>query len=465
MFPTTHIEQWKEMNSSKQKTFNWFKDAKYGMFIHFGLYSKLGGIWKGKKMEEWNRNPLAEWVMYSAQIPRKEYAQIANDFNPSAFDALKIAKLAKAAGMRYIVMTSKHHDGFAMYKSTVSPYNSVDATPSRKDYIQEMYNACKMVGLEFGVYYSHNIDWYDGSDAQASEAMKDTSIQPFFKTFGANLWDTSPNTFDEYLNKKAYPQVKELMERFPDMKLLWYDMEPRMKAEQSFNFYKIVYDIQPQIIITERIGNGFGDYFIPGDNEIPANTDTLKKPWETVGTTNNSWGYKSYDHDFKTPDEIRFWIVDIISKGGNYMLNIGPDGLGNIPKETENSLLSVGNWLKTNAEAIYGTHKWKIRKEGNTNVSITSTEAREKDGFKTDFTDQDFWFTAKGENKVFAISLSKPSTETIIKSFALTNGTIKEVFVLGVGKIPFHQTNAGLSLHIPKRGGALSGFVVKAVFK
>ncbi|MCK9618442.1 MAG: alpha-L-fucosidase [Lentimicrobiaceae bacterium] len=462
-YPTTHVNEWRQMNSSKKASFDWFKDAKYGMFIHWGLYSIPGGVWKGKTIDEMKNGPkVAEWIMLAAKIPRAEYAELARQFNPVKFNADSIARLAKDAGMKYIVITSKHHDGFALFDSKVSWFNVMDATTFKRDIIRELHDACKKQGLEFGVYYSHNIDWMDGSDAQSAESFKQNSrMSEFEKTFGANTWDPSPNTFEEYLQNKAYPQVKELMRNYPDMKLLWFDMPWRMKPDQSFNFYKIVYDIQPQVIITERIGNGFGDYFIPGDNTIPEDPDHITKPWETVGTTNNSWGYKSYDNDWKTPKEVLYWLIEIVSKGGNYMLNVGPTGEGVVPSQSVYNLKEVGKWLKMNGEAIYGTQKWRVNREGPTRINMKSTEDRAKKGFQGNFTKEDFWFTKKG-NVLYAISIVKPADKEVIKSFNSSIGKIKSVEILGKGKVKFLQTSESLIVTIPKGFMPANGFVVKA---
>jgi len=433
-FPTTHVEEWKKMTASKKATFDWFKDAKYGMFIHWGLYSIPGGIWKGKNMEQLANGPkVAEWIMLAAKIPRAEYAELAKQFNPLKFYADSIAKLAKDAGMKYIVITSKHHDGFALFDSKASKFDVMDATPFKRDIIKELQDACKRQGLEFGVYYSHNIDWTDGSDCQAAETKSIGFKTGMRYDFGANVWDPSPNTFEEYLENKAYPQVKELMQNYPGIKFLWYDMPWRMKPEQSFNFYKIVYDIKPEVIITERIGNGFGDYFVAGDNEIPEDVNNITKPWETIGTHNNSWGYKSYDNDWKTPKEVLYWLLSIVSKGGNYTLNIGPTGEGLVPSQSAYNLKEVGKWLAVNGEAVYGTQKWNISREGPTEVNMKSTPDRAKKGFDVKFTSEDFWFTKK-DDVIYAISIEKPMDKVIVKSFNNEIGKIRKVELLGQGK-------------------------------
>ena len=460
-YPNYKLDEWGKMNQSKQETKEWFKEAKFGMFIHWGLYSIPGGIWKGKKIHDMRSPHVAEWIMYSANIPRAEYAELAKQFNPVKFNANEIVKLAKDAGMKYIVITSKHHDGFALFDSKVSNYDVMDATPFKRDIIKELHEACKKQGIDFGLYYSQNIDWFDGSDAQSEiSAKRNPDIPEWEKTFGANTWDPSPNSFEDYLKNKAHPQVKELMNQYPDLKLLWYDMPWRMTAEQSFNFYKAVYEIQPQILINERIGSGFGDYTIPGDNTIPLEYESLKKPWETVGTFNNSWGYNSYDNDWKSPIEVLYWLVEIVSKGGNYMLNIGPTGDGEVPTVSVYSLNVIGKWLAVNGDAIYGTKRWKTTREGPTNLNFKSTEDRAEKGFENSFTSEDFWFTQK-DNCVYAISLAKPRDTIKIKAFNSSVGEIKSVEIIGQGKVKYTQSTDSLVVIMPEGFTSENGFVIK----
>lgn len=299
------------------------------------------------------------------------------------------------------------------------------------------------------------------SDAQsASYSEQNPDASRHAKTFGANTWDPSPNSFDDYLQNKAFPQVNELMTQYPDMKLLWYDMPWRMSAEQGFEFYKALYDVQPQILINERIGNGFGDYTIPGDNTIPTEYEHLQKPWETVGTFNNSWGYNSYDNDWKSPAEVLYWLVEIVSKGGNYMLNIGPTGEGEVPSQSVDNLKTIGKWIAVNGEAIYGTQRWKITREGPTELNFKSTEDRAEKGFQNSFTSEDFWFTQKN-NSVYAISLAKPAESIKIEAFNNSIGKIKTVNVIGKGKVKFEQTEKDLTITVPEGFMPENGFVVK----
>ncbi|MCG8581807.1 MAG: alpha-L-fucosidase, partial [Bacteroidales bacterium] len=417
-------------------------------------------VWKGKKMEEMRRPYVAEWVQYGAEIPREEYAALADDFNPTDFDADAVAKLAKDAGMKYLVITTKHHDGFAMYDSDYSDFDIMDATPYKQDVVKALYDACQKYEIDFGIYYSHNIDWADGHDCQYSVIKSNNdALGKKTEIFGPNLWDPSSNTFDEYLEQKAYPQVKELLTKFPNMKQLWYDMSRYMTADQSYDFYKVAYDIQPQMIINERVGNGFGDFDIPGDNKIPSDMSEITKPWQTVGTLNNSWGYKSYDHDWKSVKELLFWLVEIVSKGGNYMLNIGPTASGEVPQESITNLQQVGEWLKINGEAIYGTSAWKVNHEGPTKIKMGGTHERQQHGFSMNFTTEDFWYT-KRENTVYAISLEN-SSQALLKSLPNNQYDINKVTLLGSDKeLNWNQTEKGLKVELPTELPSATGYVL-----
>lgn len=421
------------------------------MFIHWGLYSVPAGEWKGKRMEEMDGPLIAEWIQYSAKIPRAEYTKLATKFNPTDFNAEAIAKLAKAAGMKYLVITSKHHDGFAMYDSKCSTYDIMDATPFKRDVVAELYKACKKEDIDFGLYYSQDLDWMDGHDCQYSIMKKKAEAEgKKINAGGANLWDPSPNTYAEYLKNKAFPQVAEIMQKFPGMKQIWYDVPKFLTTEQSYKFYKEVYKYQPQIIVNERVGNGFGDFDIPGDNKIPSDPNTIKKPWQTVGTLNNSWGYKSYDHDWKSVKELIFWLTDIVSKGGNYMLNIGPDAKGNVPQQCVDNLLALGEWMTINGDAIYGTQRWKLSHEGPTDLAMKGTTARRNEKFKIAFTPQDFWFTKKG-NSIYAIAIAYPDDDKVqIKALSSLSGAqIKTIKMLGTNTpLKFTQTDTALEVSL-----------------
>ncbi|MCG9792337.1 alpha-L-fucosidase [Flavobacterium algicola] len=461
-------QTYEQMNASKTKSEEAFNDAKFGMFIHWGLYAIPGGIWKGKKMEELKGPKVAEWIQFAAQIPRAEYAELAKQFNPTQFDAEAIAKLAKDAGMKYLVVTSKHHDGFAMYDSKVSQFDIVDATPYKKDVVQQLYNACEEQKIDFGLYYSHNIDWADGNDSGYAELVASglEMNEKAKRKAGVNTWDPSPNTFTEYLNDKAYPQVKEILTKFPHLTTLWYDFGNYVTPDESLKFYKIAYDIQPKMLVNSRVGNELGDFDIPGDNVIPQDHLSITKPWQTVGTTNNSWGYNSYDDNWKSVKELLFWLTEIVSKGGNYMLNIGPDATGHVPTQSVNNLLEVGNWLKINGDAIYDTRKWKVTHEGPTNLEMNGTHDRvNKKDIKFEFTPEDFWFTKK-DNNLFVIALEYAKEPILIKSLTKENaGKIKRVSQLeNQTQLKWKQTENGLEVTLDQNNYNSNGYALKIEF-
>ncbi len=456
----TMVGEWKKMNASKDAEYEKYNDAKFGMFIHWGPYSNLGGIWKGEKIEG-----LGEWIMYHAQIPRDEYREVCKTFNPIGFDAEEWVKLAKEAGMKYIVAMTKHHDGFSMYHSKVSDYNIYDFTPFKRDPIEELYKACKKYGIRLGLYYSHSFDWMDGGDAGvAQELARRPGEEDEINKYGANLWDPPSATFQEYIEAKAKPQMREILKKFPDLIEIWYDFPRFIEEQQSFDFYKLAYDIQPKTLVNSRVGNEFGDYKVAGDNQIPTSVNPKYRTWETPGTLNNTWGYKSYDLDWKTMDEMLYWIVEIASKGGNYLLNIGPDGKGVVPRESVEILRGIGKWMKVNGEAIYGSEKWETLREGPTTMEMKSTTEREKKGFDLKFTDEDFWFTKKG-NTVYAISLVKPEKNKVrIKSLFDSQKQIKKVSILGSNGNTLKWTVVENAIEVDinkKETGKTPGFVLK----
>jgi len=310
----------------------WFDEAKYGLFINWGLYSMPAGEWQGKKY-----GGIGEWLMHDAKIPVKEYEELAKQFNPQKFDAGEWAQLAEDAGMKYLVFDCKHHDGFALFHSAVSKYNCYDATPWQRDPMKELQTACSKHNIKLCFYYSQATDWHEPNG-------------------GMNNWDFKPDKekdFDQYLRDKSLPQVKELLTNYGPIGLIWFDVPVMMTAERSKWFADLVHSIQPATLINSRLGAGnLHDYQSMGDNEIP--NKVLAGAWETAATINDTWGYKTADHNWKQPDNITFKLVDIVSKGGNYLLNVGPTGDGSIPQPSQDILRRVGKWLKVNGEAVYG---------------------------------------------------------------------------------------------------------------
>ena len=309
----------------------WFKEAQFGMMAHWGLYALLGGEWKGRP----GRHVYGEWIMHGDRIPLGEYAALAQAFNPVLFDPLEWMKRARDAGMKYFVITSKHHDGFAMYRSRVSKYNVVDATPFKRDVIGEIAEACRATGVRLGLYYSQDLDWHEpngGGRRVEYGCYRDLKVANEMRYWG-NDWDfaDAPDyDFQRYLNEKSMPQVKEILTQYGDLCLIWFDVPMTLTKEQSKAFVDLVRKHQPGCLVSGRIGNDLGDYFTPGDNQIADKTEAGKL-YETVGTMNDSWGYRPTDTHYKSVQEILGIKAKCASIGSNYMLNVGPDPLGRFP--------------------------------------------------------------------------------------------------------------------------------------
>jgi alpha-L-fucosidase len=336
-----------ETPAQRDLRMQWWREARFGMFIHWGLYAAAAGEWKGQQMPE-----IGEWIMSKYRIPIAEYSKLAERFNPVKFDADQWAQIAKQAGMRYLIITSKHHDGFAMFHSEADPYNITDATPFRRDPIAELAAACRKHGLKFGVYYSQALDWHE-SDAGGTEPGLHLNAG---RMSWGNNWDFpdhSQKRYERYLEKKVKPQLRELLTRYGQLGLIWFDTPFTITRQQSEDLYRLVRSLQPHCIMNSRLGNGLGDYRSAGDNQIPGKQ--LTDYWETPATINHTWGYKSFDHDWKSPEQLVRNLIDIASKGGNYLLNVGPTAEGEIPGPSVERLAAMGRWLATNGEAIYGT--------------------------------------------------------------------------------------------------------------
>jgi alpha-L-fucosidase len=450
-----YYNEWIKMHESpeKQAAMAWYKNARFGMFIHWGIYSQAAGSWKGVKIEdsEISGPRVAEWLMFTFNISREDYREFARQFNPDKSFAQAIAQLAKDTGMKYVVITAKHHDGFALFDSAASDWDVKDATPYDGDLIKELYDACRAEGLDFGVYYSHGHDWMEGCDADyANFKKKNDPYNVPTRPNGKNLWDPSPNAYQDYLEGKAYPQIAELIELMPDLRLIWFDGEGLVTESEAFRFYKMIYDMNPNIVVNRRVGYEYGDYMDAGDNTTPQAGELVAKYFETCGTANHSWGFKEYDHDWKTPNQLLRNFVDIISKGGNYLLNIGPDGKGRVPEPCVDSFLEMGSWVKTNADAVYGTTRWTQFSE---NVN-PKKNAESMPG--------EFWFSAKG-NKVYAMSIT-PAPETVrIESLGNASGTVTSARLLGSdAKLNWKQNDDALVIDFSGIKTDANGFAVEA---
>ena len=317
-----------------------FDQGNYAMFIHWGLYSQLGN-----KVDGETYYGIGEWIMNQrmAGIPIAEYKKLAKKFNPVDFDARAIAKLARDAGMKYIVITAKHHDGFAMYESQACDFNIVDATPWGKDPMKDLAAACREEGLGFGFYYSHNQDWTfpgGGGGPQVDASGR-------------------PATFDDYFEKKCLPQVREITTQYGPIEIVWFDTPGKMPKHYVEKLVEVVHKNQPGALVSGRAGHELGDYQTLGDMEVPiVNVDGL---WESVDTTNDSWAYAWYDENWKSPKQILERLVACVARGGTYMLNIGPRGDGSVSARCATALRHAGDWIARYPQVIYDVQgsPWK----------------------------------------------------------------------------------------------------------
>ncbi|MEO0453396.1 MAG: alpha-L-fucosidase [Verrucomicrobiota bacterium] len=386
--PPPPPDPFKSLSQAQQDArMEWFREARFGMFIHWGVYAELAGYYQGKPLPQgWK---YAEHIMRKLSIPVDEYEAVAATFHPVDFDADEWVKLAKDAGMKYITITAKHHDGFSMYDSDYTEYDIVDFTPFKRDPLQELAAACKKHGIRFCIYYSH-MDWYFTDD------------DPTYNEFRIN-------------------QVTELAEKY-DPGVLWFD---DYGFKGNFELLKHLRDRFPDLLLPDRVTNrswGHGDFRTP-EQSIPRGAQDVD--WESCITLNKSWGYHKGDHDWKSTEDLIYKLIDITSKGGNFLLNIGPDGKGVILPETVERLQAVGKWMKVNSEAIYGT----------TNTELTNSSAVK--------------FTAK-DGKLYAFILEWPSNGHI--ELPTSGIAIKQAYLLADGKELAVESSAnGLRVQLPAK--------------
>ena len=427
---------------TREERIEWWREARFGMFIHWGLYSIPAGVWKDKV----HATGYSEWIMFAEKIPVKEYELLAGKFNPVKFDPRAWVDIAKKAGMGYIVLTTKHHDGFSMFKSRLTPYNVADATPFKRDVTRELADACRDAGIRFGCYYSTDRDWYRRQGPGNNYKQN-------------NVWDFPDSTkddFDRYIEQFAQPQVEELLTQYhPD--LLWFD-EIDMKSDaQVENLYQAIRTLGPACVVNSRIkGCRFPDkippphcdYISTGDNEIA--DKPLGFEWENPGSMNTSYGYNQNDHNWVDAKEVVFRLVDIVSKGGNYLLNVGPTAEGLIPDPSVERLSEVGAWMETNGEAIRGTSPWHVFHDG--------PPGNGKDNLGT------IRFTVK-DNNLYVICLAWPEKDLLVK--ALGNGglngkTVADVRMLGSREpVAWRRTDQGLVLSVPREQPCRHAFVYR----
>jgi alpha-L-fucosidase len=309
---------------------DWWRAAQFGAFVHWGLYALPEAQTEPPGPDEhWTQ----EWVMKVRRVPVAEYETLAGRFNPTRFDAAEWVRLFREAGQRYLVVTAKHHDGFCLFQSEHTDFNVVDATPFARDVIAELAEACAAEGLRFGVYYSQTQDWHhpDGH---------------------GNDWDFDPeaNDFDSYVERYVKPQVRELLTRYGPVAIVWFDTPMVMRREQSRELLELVHDLQPDCLVCGRVGHGLGDYATSRDNQYL--TAGVGMDWECPATMNDTWGYRADDDHWKSVDELVANLRDVVSAGGNYLLNVGPTPEGEIPRPSVQRLRAIGRRLREHPDAL-----------------------------------------------------------------------------------------------------------------
>lgn len=344
---------WKHSMETHESRIGWWREAKFGCFIHWGVYSAAGGEWKGKEV-----GGYAEHLMRKEKIPRTVYLeQLVKPFNPAAFDADAWVRAIKAAGMRYLVITAKHHDGVAMYPSAVSGF-SIGASGFHRDPMQELSAACKKYGVRFGFYYSHAFDW-EHPDAPGNDWDNDNPAGDKQLHGGINWFNVHPELLPKavkYVNEKSIPQIQELIRKYhPD--ILWFDTPSKLPLSENIRILKAIREIDNHVVVNGRLARttdiSFGDYKNTADR--PAEFYPVSGDWEAIPTTNESYGYSKYDNSHKPAAFFIRLLAKAGARGGNLLMNIGPMGNGVIDPRDTVILHRIGVWMQQNGESIYGT--------------------------------------------------------------------------------------------------------------
>ncbi len=399
----------------------WWREAKFGMFIHWGVYAVPAGFYQDKPVKG-----IGEWIMNRGKIPMTEYQQFAKEFNPVKFDADAWVKLARDAGMKYIVITTKHHDGFALFDSKANDWNMVKATPYGKDLIQPLAEACRKHGLKLGFYYSQAQDWNNGGSASGGK------------------WDKAQeHDMDDYIDQVALPQVKEICSNYGEFPaVIWWDTPTGMNTNRAKKLYDAVHKLKPDVIQNNRLGGGFkGDTETP-EQKIPAR-GFPGRDWETCMTMNDTWGFKRDDHNWKSAQTIIRQLCDIASKGGNYLLNVGPTAEGSISQPSIERLVAVGKWMRVNGDAIYGTTATPFGAE-------FGAEVKTKDGYGRDTTvsSANDWRATSKLGKIYLIVFNWP-TNGKFQAPAVAATVTAAHLLAGKKPLKFTQSETGVSLTLP----------------
>lgn len=344
---------WKASMKDHDERIQWWQQARFGMFIHWGVYSLPGGEWKGKKVDGY-----AEHLMRKEKITRADYLALAHQFNPVLFDADAWARQAKEAGMKYMIITSKHHDGFAMYDSKVSDFNIMQQTPFKRDPMAALSAACHKYGIKFGFYYSHAFDWEHpdapGNDWEYENPGGDKGLHG-----GINWFNIHPELLpkaQKYVNEKAIPQIKELLAKYhPD--ILWFDTPSKLPLSENIRILKAIREVDNHVVVNGRLARNaefsFGDYKNTADR--PLEFYPVTGDWEAIPTTNESYGYHKFDNSHKPVSAFVQLLAKAASRGGNLLMNIGPKGDGTFDTKDQAILKGIGAWMQKNEQSIYGS--------------------------------------------------------------------------------------------------------------
>ena len=420
----------------------WWREARFGMFIHWGVYAVLGGVY-----DEHPIGHAAEWIMNRGKIPVAEYQAVARRFNPVKYDPDAWVKMARDAGMKYIVITAKHHDGFALFGSKASHWNVVDATPYGKDLLKPLAAACRKYGIRLGFYYSQAQDWNNPGGAAARKVTSEGWPNPDSARIDAYTlahsghWDPAQTTdsMSDYIDKVAVPQVKELLTNYGDVAVIWWDTPTGMKAEYAEKLQAQL-ALQPKIITNDRLERPDfpGDYRTP-EQKIPNLSELDGKDWETCMTMNGTWGYKIADHNWKTPTTLIHNLVDIASKGGNYLLNVGPTPEGEFPQGSIDALNAIGAWMKLNGEAIYGTKASPL-------APLPWGRCTKK---------------TTGNTTIFYLSVFDWPSDGRLTVPGLKGAGIKASLMAGAATLTTEVTAAGIVIHVPEKAPDTIATVIK----
>ncbi len=401
----------------------WWREAKFGLFIHWCVYSVPAGFYHDQPVKG-----FGEWIMNKGKIPMAEYQAFAKEFNPVKFNANAWVKMAKDAGMKYIVITSKHHDGFAMFCSQASKWNICDASPFGRDPLKELAAACRKQGIKLGFYYSQAQDWNNGGSVK-----------------NGDKWDAAQqHDMDDYIDKISVPQVKEILSNYGEFPaVLWWDTAANMNFERAQKLYETAKALRPNIILNNRLGGGY-----KGDTDTPEQYIPPQgfpgRDWETCMTINNTWGFRRDDDNWKSSETLIRNLCDIASKGGNYLLNVGPTREGLIPQPSVERLAAIGKWMRVNSETIYGSGPTPFGAEAG---AFSETE-KDKKG-KPKFIPAWEWRATTKPGKIYLLVFKWPSGE--FKLPAVKSQITKAYLLANHKYLKLTQTDTGVTIKLPKK--------------